>query len=339
MLPDTTKLKDGRTLSIEGHPYPLEAAMRTRLIDLLQQVFPRTDVDWLQSMRGVYAEDLRTVSVLGSVDGDAVAHAAVAFCQHAPEVCVIEDVATLPSHRGLGIARTLSERAVHIGFGAGCRVAYLGNAPTARCVYEEIGFERISGVFMRRPAPGGESYEDTAFAPAQSVTVRETNWGDLPAVACLMAQPMTTLLAHYSQGLASTAYAPAARGVSNFTSVKYECEARGGVMVSLVSDAAPHRVLGFAAAVPGPGALRQRTAQLDAVTHDNYAARGNDLVAALLRWCGEHHIERVHALVADQDTTKQRWFEHAGLAQVGTIPDALHLEETWHAVTVLQRTL
>ena len=272
------------------HRYPIDPAERTRLIDLLQQVFPRTDVDWLQSMRGQYADVLTTCQVVGTVDGTPVGNASVAFAVDSPEVCVIEDVITVPAARRRGIARTLTERAVQIAFDAGCRVAYLGNAPIASSVYEQIGFTRLAGACMRRPGPGGEDYEGVAFAPGQRTVVRETSWGDLPAVACLMAQPLGPALAHYDQGLVSPLAAAPQRAVSNFTLVKYAVESAGGNMWSLVSADSPHRVLGFVSVMPGPGPLREHTGRCEVTCHDQYAADASAILETAIGWRTGHGV-------------------------------------------------
>lgn len=331
-------LRDGSEMQITAYKYPVTSRDRTMLIDLLQQVYPRTDVDWLQSMRGVYADVLETHQWVGWIEDEPVGSASVAFACVEPEACVIEDVMTVPEYRGLGIARTLAEHAVQKAFAAGCRVAYLGNAPVDRSVYETIGFERVSGVFMRRAAPGHEDYEKVAFAPGQSTSIRDTNWGDLPGTACLAAQPMQITLSDYSQGFASTSCAPGTRCVSAFTSVKYETETRGGIMLSLVG-ATPHRILGFARAVPGPGGLRAKTARVDGVTCDAFVDQGPHLVTRLLDWLATKQIAHVQAFVARRDRVKQQWFESSGFTCNATLPESLHYEDRWEDILVFQQRL
>jgi GNAT superfamily N-acetyltransferase len=318
------ELRDGRTLEVEERTYPIPSAKRTELVDLLQQEWPRTDVDWLQSMRGVYAADLVTRALLAACDGRAVATASLAYPKDQPEVCVIEDVMTVPEFRGYGIARILTARLVDLGFAAGCKVAYLGNVPTPRPVYEKVGFVRLSGVFMRRPAPGHESYESEAFAAGQPLEIREANWGDLPSFACFMAQPMEDCLAHYGQGLTSTRYAPARRCVSAFTSVKYETEGRGGVMLVLAGTRFRHRLMGFAGAVPGAGPLLADTARLDVAVHDHAREHGPALLAKLLEWCAARKMAAAEALIVATDA-KLRWFEDAGFGRAAVIPGAIRL--------------
>ena len=244
---------------------------------------------------------------------------------------------TVPAFRGRGIARALTERAVQIAFRAGCRVAYLGNVPTKSSVYEHIGFTRLKGVMMRRPAPGNEQFETEAFAPDQPTLVRDTNWGDLPGVVCLMAQPVGPTLVHFEQGLASLRDAAPRRAVSNFTSVKYAVENFGGNMWSLVSKASPHRVLGFASIRPGPAPLRDTTARCDITCHDHYADRADALVASAIQWAEQHAVSLLEAYVADTDATKHAWLAAAGFAQVARIPNVLRVSDQRSHVLVMHR--
>src|SRR5262249_44315883 len=142
----------------------------------------------------------------------------VYFPRTTPEVCCVADVVTHPKRRGLGIAAHLTERVVQEAFRAGCRVAYLGNKPKPHSVYEKIGFVRIRGAMMRRAAEGHADCETNFYATGQAVTVRPAVWGDLPGVACLMAQPLDCLIVDYLRGLVSLRHVEPLRCVSNFTS-------------------------------------------------------------------------------------------------------------------------
>ena len=87
-------LKDGRQMEVVQHAYPIAPADRMGIIELLQQEWARTDVDWLQSMRGAYSQTLRTWVVLARVGGDAVGTASIAFARERPRIGVVEDVMT-----------------------------------------------------------------------------------------------------------------------------------------------------------------------------------------------------------------------------------------------------
>ena len=133
-------------MEVVQHTYPIPPAARMGIIELLQREWARTDVDWLQSMRGAYSQTLRTRVALARVGGDAVGTASIAFaCEH-PGIGVVEDVMTLEDFRGLGIAATLTEGLVQQAWEAGCRVVYLGNSPRQVSVYEKIVSSDCSGL-------------------------------------------------------------------------------------------------------------------------------------------------------------------------------------------------
>ena len=331
-------LKDGRELEVVRMTYPIGPGDRMRIIELLQQEWPRTDVDWLQSMRGAYSDTLRTQVALGMVDDDLVATASIAFASDRPEVGVVEDVMTREDFRGLGIASILTEQLVQTAWKAGCRVVYLGNALRQVSVYEKIEFRRLYGAIMRRPSPVEKEPEKRFYAPGQATTVREANWGDLPAVACLMAQPMESLSLDFSRGLVSPRYAPPIRCVSNFTALWYGVQALGGLMLTLVGEG-PHRILGLASMTPGPAPLRHHSAVLDALAHDAYTDGLNPLLKQLVETAGEKGIRLLQAFVAASDHLKAETFRSVGLSPVATLPEAIRLNDSPVDAILMQRRL
>jgi len=318
--------------------YPIAPADRMVIIELLQQEWARTDVDWLQSMRGAYCRHLRTQAAVARVDGHAVGTASMAFaCEH-PRIGVVEDVMTLEDFRGLGIAATLTEGLVQQAWEAGCRVVYLGNSPRQVSVYEKIGFKRLFGAVMRRPAPGETEPEEVFFAPGQQTSVRPANWGDLPGVACLMAQPMESLCLDFLRGLVSPRYAPPLRCVSNFTSLWYGVEAQGGSMLTLGGEG-PHRVLGLGSLTPGSAPLRGHTAVIDALAHDNYPQGVRDLLDRLVETARQKGIAMLQAYAAATDSAKVEHFRAVGLTPVAILPEAIRLGDRPVDVTLLQGRL
>ncbi len=331
-------LKDGRKMEVADRTYPIELRDRMRIIELLQQEWARTDVDWLQSMRGAYSDTLRTQVALGMVDGDLVGTASIAFPIDRPEVGVVEDVMTREDFRGLGIAATLTEQLVQVAWKAGCRVVYLGNTPRPASVYEKIGFQRLHGAIMRRAAPGETEPERHFYSPGQVATVRPTTWGDLPAVACLMAQPMESLLLDFSRGLVSSRYAPPIRCVSNFTVIWYGVQSLGGSMLTLAGDGS-HRVLGLASITPGPAPLRHHSAVIDAVTHDDYTDGLKLLLNRLVASARQKGTRLLQAYVAASDHGKGEHFRAIGLSPAATLPQAIRLNDRSVDVILMQRHL
>ena len=294
-------------MEVVQYAYPIAPADRMGIIELLQQEWARTDVDWLQSMRGAYSQTLRTRVALARVGGVAVGTASIAFACERPRIGVVEDVMTRKEFRGLGIAATLTEGLVRQAWEAGCRVVYLGNSPREVSVYEKIGFRRLFGAVMRRPAPGETDPEKDFFAPGQQTSVRPANWGDLPGVACLMAQPMESLCLDFLRGLVSPRYAPPLRCVSNFTSLWNGVEALGGSMLTLEGED-PHRVLGLGSITPGPAPLRGHSAVIDALAHDNYSGGTRQLLDRLVETARQKDIDLLQAYAAAPDSRQSRAF-------------------------------
>ena len=334
----TVALKDGRQMEVVQHTYPIPPADRMGIIELLQQEWARTDVDWLQSMRGAYSQTLRTRVALARVGGDAVGTASIAFARERPRIGVVEDVMTREDFRGLGIAATLTEGLVRQAWEAGCRVVYLGNSPRQVSVYEKIGFRRLFGAVMRRPAPGETEPEKDFFAPGQQTSVRPANWGDLPGVACLMAQPMESLCLDFLRGLVSPRYAPPLRCVSNFTSLWYGVEALCGSMLTLEGEG-PHRVLGLGSITPGSAPLRAHSAVIDALAHDNYPGGVRQLLDRLVETARQKGIALVQAYAAATDSGKVEHLRAVGLTPVATLPEAIRLSDRAVDVTLLQGRL
>jgi len=334
----TVVLKDGRQLELTLLVYPIESHERMRLIEFLQQEWERSDVDWLQSMRGAYSETLQTQVVLGLVGGHLVGTASSAFPSERPEVGVIEDVMTCRDFRGLGIAAILTDHLVQIAWATGCRVVYLGNTPRRFSVYEKIGFERISGAIMRQPNPSQLDPERDFYVLGQKTTIRPTSWGDMPGVACLMAQPLEGLVVDFSRGLISSRYVPPVRCVSNFTVLWYGGQAEGKVVLTLAGDCT-HRVLGFASMTPGPAPLRGHSAVIDAVTHDNYADALCSLLDKLVVTARQRKIKLLQAYVAMVDLHKEEHFRTAGFSTTAILPETIQLDGKMLDVRLMQRHL
>lgn len=242
---------------------------------------------------------------------------------------------TREDFRGLGIAATLTEGLLQQAWEAGCRVVYLGNSPRQVSVYEKIGFRRLFGAVMRRPAPGETEPEKDFFAPGQQTSVRPANWGDLPGVACLMAQPMETLCLDFLRGLVSPRYAQPLRCVSNFTSLWYGVEALGGSMLTLEGDG-PHRVLGLGSITPGSAPLRGHSAVIDALAHDNYPQGARHLLDRLVETARQKGIALLQAYAAATDSAKVEHLRAVGLTPVATLPEAIRLNDRPVDVTLLQ---
>ena len=333
---DSIRLKDGRELGVEVLTYPIEPGQQVRIIDLIQVEWPRTDVDWLQSMRGCYADVLTIQTALGSLSGEAVATASVAHPKKDPEAGIVMDVVTAPGARRLGVARTITDALVSRAFAAGCRVVHLGNMPMGPSVYETIGFERLGGVFMRRPAIVGSEPEKDFFATGQRTSIRGANWGDLPGVVCLHAQPLNCALLNHRIGLVSRKFHSPSKAVGSFTTVWQDVESAQGVMLALIGET-EHRVLGYGTLVPGPRPAQDYRAQIDICLHDAYARHGREMVALLIQKGRKGDIEVFEAGLAETDSAKLKWFTANGFRSVARLQDRLHLRDRSVDILLLEQ--
>lgn len=336
--PAPLKLADGADLGVEFLRRPVAPADQIRVTDLLAAEWERSDVDWMPSLRGAYADTLTSVTAIGRCGETDVGTATVSYPVDEPEIAVVENVTTLAGHRRRGIAAELTEAVVRLAFDAGCRLCFLGNGGRVgqRAVYDRIGFERTGGI-MRRAAPGFEAYERTLYAAGQPVSVRTACWGDLPGVAALVAQPLSTRVLDYQRGIASAAFVPPARCVSAFTTIHYDTQSRGGVM-RVLAGAGGSRVLGFGTAAPGPAPLRNATAVVDLVAHDAYGDQAGELLAALTEDGRHLSAARAVAFVAAPDTAKRERFLAAGYRPAGALPRDLTLGGEPADVTLLEHT-
>ena len=332
------QLKDGRHLEVTVLTYPIPGEDQITLIQLWRSEWQRTDYDWLEAMNGDYSDTFRIRSIIGRIDGQAVATATVCYPCVDAEVCVIEGVVTLGSCRGLGIASRLTNMAVELSLAAGCQVCYLGNSYQEGSVYLRCGFERLTGVVMRRAAPGGDDYESRCFGLGQGTSIRGAQWGDLPGVSCLLAQPLDCLVLDYPRGILSCKYAEPQSCVGNFPRIRYNVNERGGSMYMLVGEKA-HRVLGFGSLTPEAGPAHRHKAVIDIGVHDNYQDKGQELLEVLLSKAEQEKIQAVRSYVATPEAKKAEWFERAGFDRVAELPDELRLGEKDIDVIVFEKII
>ncbi len=331
-------LNNGPPLEISIWTYPIPRARQNELIALWQTEWDKTDFDWLASMKGDYSEHLNIRSALGRVSGRPVATALVCHPQRDPEVAVVASVLTHPDFRRLGIAAQMTNAVVDCAWSAGCQVCYLGATRSPKSVYFRCGFEWWNGGVMRRVLEERGDCESSFFAPGQPTSIRPANWGDLPGMACLVVQPLDSLVLDYSRGLLSGKFVDLNRCVSNFPVVRYEVDERGGVLCMLVGRSA-HRILGFGTLTPGPGGGRAHKAVLDVVAHDNYEHEVDRMIEHLVAEARGRDIEVLQAFVASRDEKKRGWFEKAGMRVVATLRGEIKVQARSIDVLVAERHL
>jgi len=329
-------LPDGRVLQVELLTYPIGAKEQMELIQLWRSEWRSTDLDWLETMNGDYADTLTIKSVLGRIDGRPVSSASIFYPRVEPEVAVVGSVLTHPDFRRLAMARKLVGQAVQLAWQAGCGLIFLGATRSQHCVYLHCGFDWVNGGVMRQARPGHEKDEDIYFASGQHTSIRQAQWGDVPGVSALMAQPMDWLVLDYPRGLLSGKYVTLQRCVSNFPVIYYEVRARQGVMVMLIGEKT-HRVLGFGTLTPGPGPNRRYKGLIDLAVHDNYVDQAERIIERLLSEAKQKQIEVAQAYIAGKDQQKGEIFRRAGFAPIARLSEQLRVGDQAIGVELLER--
>lgn len=318
-------LNDGRSLGASVWRYPLSPDEQAVVIGLWRSEWEESGIDWAPWVSGAYADVMVTETAVVWSDGEAVATASVGYPARDPEVCGVMNVVTLHRFRGCGIGSRLTDLLVTRAFRAGCTSAYLGNVPTPSCTYEKCGFVRLNGVFMRRAASPTFDPESALFAPGQPTSVRPADFGDMPCLAALVAQPLDTLLLDFPRGLVSAGQLAPDRGLAQFGAVWYASRRSGGTMLVL-TGATAHRVLGFGSLTPGPGSARRWLADVDFVCHGHYRKDGPALLGALVhaaRWT--RTIQALRLYTADVDEWKRRCAADLGFGTPEASTEALRL--------------
>jgi L-amino acid N-acyltransferase YncA len=324
-------------LNIETHAYPLSPTVQTELVRLLRTEWTHTDYNWVEAMHGDYSEALVIASVIIRCRGTAVSTATIHFARDRPQTAVLGSVLTHPNHRRRGFGGHSIELALSLAEDAGCQVCLLGTAMKPRNIYQRHGFVWQNGAIMRR-AFGTGAFEADYFAPHQPAAIRAANWGDLPGLTLLLAQPLAIACVDYLRGLMSPRHATAERCLSNFPVLWYDTAARNG-MLAMLAEPDTGRIFGFGSVTRSPGPARRHTASLDFAAHENYESSMPALLAHLLDGCRSHGIQRAHVCIADGDTSKLACLRQHGFREAARLPGALHLGDGLRDVLVLEKPL
>ena len=241
-------------LNVETLAYPLTPAVQTELVRLLRTEWTHTDYSWGEAMHGDYSEALVISSIIIRLQGAAVATATIHFARNRPETAVLGSVLTHPNYRGRGLAGHAVDLAVSLAAAAGCRVCLLGTTRRPRNVYLKHGFAWQNGAIMRRGF-GTDAFEANYFAPHQPAAIRAANWGDLPGLTLLLAQPLAVACVDYLRGLMSARHSTAERCLSNFPVLWYDTAAQNG-MLAMLAEPDSGRIFGFGSVTRAPGPAR-----------------------------------------------------------------------------------
>ena len=171
---------------------------------------------------------------------------------------------------------------------------------------------------MRHLSGGSERFDEEYFARDQATTIRQVEWGDLPAVSALFTRPYAALAGDYGRGILSARYTPQPRCVSVFPTIVYDVNAKRGSCEVLVGDSS-HRVLGLASFTPIDTAARRHVGTLEILVHENYLADGPRLLRAAVESGKASGMSQGIAHVPATDKHKADWIRELPSRSVGVL--------------------
>jgi GNAT superfamily N-acetyltransferase len=331
-------LKNGRSMEVSFHRFPLAEEVRRELLPLLYDEWPSPDYDLAAAAAGEYARTLTIVAALGRIDDQVVGTAQSIYAASQPELAMVGFVLTHTEYRGQGIGAKITDIVTNFAFEAGCKAAFLGSDIRPDCVYLRAGYGYFNGGVMRRLAEDGEDPEATYFRPGQSVQVRPVEWGDLPGTGFLLIRPYEWVVGDYQRGFFSGRYTTQRRCVSNFPYVCYDIEDRKGVFMVLTGDRR-NRVLGMATVTPGRAAIQEHAAVVDFSSHENYYAAAPHMLQEALAVAQARGIEQVTAYAAQRDVAKADILIQTGFCEIGVLPCQLRHDQGEEDVQILHMDL
>jgi N-acetylglutamate synthase-like GNAT family acetyltransferase len=289
------------------------------LINLWRTEWKRGDFDWIESLKGDYAETLRFSVVQGRIENQLAATATAIQSKEDPRVALISSVMVGSVHRGLGLGAEATKRTMTEAAKLGAEVCYLGTAQWPQNVYQKIGFKRWNGNVMRHELSGRGRLEEVFFAKGQLTLIRKASWGDATGFVTLVVQPLSTRLLSFQNSIFSGPFQHLRRCVSNFPTLYSSSINSGGNMLILQGDR-HGQALGFAI-WSRRGSGLDWNAILDVATHDNYHGALGALINEACQQAQKDGVRilttLIHPLDSEKiDALKQQGFELIALLQM-----------------------
>jgi GNAT superfamily N-acetyltransferase len=225
-------------------------------------------------------------------------------------IAVLGGVVTRGPWRGKGIARQLVSQACRTFDEAGGRLLFLATTnPSARRLYEDLGFRRFTGHVMCRCAAGAAPLE--GFAPGQPARARAASWRDMAVVAPLYLLEHPCVLVDSGTLLPSSRLSPAWRCVRIFWDIWGSVAGKGRWMV-LENESG--WLVASAVARPAEGVGPQFT--IDFARHPDYSSEAATMIGALVRDVEAESGRPCEMLIAREDDWKRAEAARLGFDRV-----------------------
>ncbi len=283
-----------------------------------------SDFWWDRVMNGKLARWNLDRFFVGEIDGKAVANIVYSVPRDTKDVGALGMVFTKLEHRRKGIASFLMEAAIRTFEEEGGLAMYLATAnPAAREMYAKFGFTPYLSRFtpylsnrvtvMRYLVAGREEFDSTYFTYDGKALVREADWGDLPRIARLYANPKHAWLIK-----------PGAESISILRNSQIDfakeiAEAEKGKGRLFVLENPRRRVVGVSFLTELNSRYEQRVKMMDFRIVPDYFRQSGDLLRATIEKASDTNTEIIEMCIAQCDEEKKEMAKRVGFMKEATL--------------------
>lgn len=267
---------------------------------------------------------LDTVFFIGSIGKATVGSLGYYTPADTHDVGIVEFVQTDDGHRRKGIARALMQALIYDFESSGGQALYLCTRnPHAGALYEQLGFEYLTGDGMRRINPSVNAFDDNYLGGHGTAIIRDTTWADLPRAAVLYNHPepswmLKDPITHCYQ---STRYE------RHFVDMRVEIKSTGGA--SLALTAPDERLVGLSSFSPGHSFFDQHVATMSFRNSPAYFDQAAELLGATITRAQTHGVRDLRIPIADGDDDQYNLLIQAGFTLLTRMADGLRDGEVW----------
>ena len=224
------------------------------------------------------------------------------------------EVATIPGHRGRGIAAALTQHARDTFLDQGGEALFLGTVnPTAARIYHRLGWRKMGSANVMCLVADGRAPQDFLlknFRAASDVSFAKGTANARVDMIPLILCPHEQRILDINVGLFSTRYSVQNSCMGLFPRYQALAAADGQWFQATSGDG---RLVGLATARPLPN----NAWRVDGFAHQNFPGVDRELLRYCLGWVDAQGSPPCLAEVAESDTAKRELFASLGFSDTG----------------------
>ena len=303
---------------------------------LLLQIFEYGDYSFRSALSGEYSQTLACVFFTAEHKGKTIGAAGCLYAHENPAVSILGPVGVADGYRGKGIGTGLVGCVVDFLKERGGEAIYLGVLRTSRAVnlYRRLGFEKYTGIVMRRLFCSAQKFEKNCFGRTNNVKIRRAVHGDLPQILALASFPCSIYTFDFRRSIFSSKYIEPVRFLSLFGEI-VEGYIKQGFANVLVCGR-PERVVGVAYVSVPANEARKHIAELDFYIHDNFIDWAETLVSTTIKESVNLSIDKINCYCPACDHIKQNVLLSLGAEKIAVLPDNIRLNDNYIDVHIYE---